>query len=231
MKRILMFITVLFLLVGCNDKKETKSDAMKFKEEYESLNGEEFNDNTYRELAINKDNPFIYKSADDIIEMIDNNETFIVYFGFNSCPWCRSIISTLIEVTDNLDIDTIYYVDVREIRDTKEIDSDGNIATTKEGTYGYYKLLSKLDSVLDEYTITNRDGVDVSANEKRIYAPNVVAVVDGVATKMTTGISDLQENAYMELTDEIKEESYDKIKCTIECVVEEKAICTVDKKC
>ena len=74
--------------------------------------------------------------------------------------------------------------------------------------------------------------VEVNANEKRIYAPNIVAIVDGVSTKMTTGISDLQENAYMELTDEIKEDSYNMIKSTIECIRKEKNICTNDsKKC
>ena len=183
-------------------------------------------------MEIDSDNQFVYKSAKEILDMIDEEETFAVYFGFSSCPWCRSIISTLIEVADDLEIATIYYVDVREIRDTKEIDSNGNIVTTKEGTADYYKLLDKLENVLDDYTITDKDGIEVSANEKRIYAPNIVVVVDGVPTKMTTGISDLQENAYMELTKEIKEDSYNMIKSTIECIKEEKAICTNDgKKC
>lgn len=225
---------IIFTLVGCSSKVEVKTDALKFKEEYEKLNGEKtsYGDYYYRSLDIESDNPIIYKGAKEILDMIDEEETFAVYFGFSSCPWCRSVISTLIEVADDLEIDTIYYVDVKDIRDIKEIDSNGNIVTTKEGTDDYYKLLDKLENVLDDYTITDKDGIEVSANEKRIYAPNIVAIVDGVATKMTTGISDLQENAYMELTDEIEEDSYNMIKSTIECIKEEKAICTNDgKKC
>lgn len=225
---------IIFTLVGCSSKVEVKTDALKFKEEYEKLNGEKtsYEDYYYRSLDIESDNPIIYKGAKEILDMIDEEETFAVYFGFSSCPWCRSVISTLIEVADDLEIDTIYYVDVKDIRDIKEIDSNGNIVTTKEGTDDYYKLLDKLENVLDDYTITDKDGIEVSANEKRIYAPNIVAIVDGVATKMTTGISDLQENAYMELTDEIEEDSYNMIKSTIECIKEEKAICTNDgKKC
>ena len=45
MKKILVIITVLMLLVGCTNTKETKqvqADAAKFKEEYESLKNDKF---------------------------------------------------------------------------------------------------------------------------------------------------------------------------------------------
>ena len=222
----------MLLLVGCSGMKKEKNDAFLFKEEYESLNGEKNSkDISYRVLDIEEDNPFVYKDANDIIEMIDNKDTFVVYFGFASCPWCRSVISNMIDVADELEIDTIYYVDVKDIRDVMAIDEDGDIYISKEGANDYYTLLDRIGSVLDDYTLTDNDGNEVNTNTKRIYAPNVVAVVDGVPTKMTTGISDLQENAYMELTEEINDESFDKIKCTIECVVEKKNICTADKRC
>ena len=235
MKKFIMMVAIATLLVGCAPLKDapTKTDSILFKEEYESLNNEKnsYNGTEYRVLDIAEDNAFVYKNASDILEMIDNNDTFAVYFGFSSCPWCRSVIPSLIDVSDTLGIDTIYYVDVKDIRDTLSIDEDGNIITTKEGTKDYYKLLEKLSLVLDDYTLTDKNGNEINTNEKRIYAPNIVSVVDGVPTKMTTGISDKQIDAYMELTDEIKSDSYDKIKCTIECVVKEKAMCTVDKKC
>ena len=222
----------MLLLVGCSGMKKEKNDAFLFKEEYESLNGEKNSkDISYRVLDIEEDNPFVYKDANDIIEMIDNKDTFVVYFGFASCPWCRSVIYNMIDVADELEIDTIYYVDVKDIRDVMAIDEDGDIYISKEGANDYYTLLDRIGSVLDDYTLTDNDGNEVNTNTKRIYAPNVVAVVDGVPTKMTTGISDLQENAYMELTEEINDESFDKIKCTIECVVEKKNICTADKRC
>lgn len=233
MKKIIIFIVIFTLLLGCsnNDKKEV--DAIKFKKEYESLNNEEtsYGNNAYRELDIDEENPFIYKSAKDIVKMIDNKETFVVYFGFSSCPWCRSVIENLINVSSDLGIDYIYYVDVLEIRDTLKLDDNNEIITSKEGTDDYYKLLEKLDNVLDDYTLTTKDGKEVNTNEKRIYAPNIISVVDGVPTKMTTGISDLQTDAYMELTEEMIDESYDKINCTIECAVEKNNVCMSDKKC
>ena len=232
MKKLLMIILIGVLLVGCSSKEKEVVDSIKFKEEYESINGEvSYGENTYRELSIDKDNPIIYKSAKDIVEMIDNKETFIVYFGFSTCPWCRSVISNLINVAKDLEIDTIYYVDIKEIRDVLKLDADKDAYIDKEGTNDYYDLLFKLNDVLDDYTLKDEEGNEVSTNRKRIYAPNIVAVVDGKATKMTTGISDKQEDAYMELTDEINKDSYDMIKCVLECTKEEKEVCPLDKSC
>ena len=233
MKKLFIIIVIIFSLVGCSNKEEVKDDSIKFKEEYESLNDKKtsYGDYYYRSLDIDSDNPIIYKSASDVLEMIDKKDSFAIYFGFSDCPWCRSVIETLLEVSNELDINNIYYVNIKDIRDTLKIDDNGEVITSKEGTGDYYKLLDKLSNVLDDYTLTDKDGNEISTNTKRIYAPNIVAIVDGVATKMTTGISNKQTDAYMELSDEIKNDSYDMIKCTLECLKEEKAICTMNKKC
>ena len=222
---------ILFSFVGCSSDKEV-TDAIRFKEEYEALNNEEgYNGKSTRVLEISEDNPFVYKSADDILEMMDSDETFVVYFGFASCPWCRSIIKPLMEVADDLGINKIYYVDVKEIRDIKSLDDEGNIITEKEGADDYYELLEKMDSVLEDYTLIDEDGNEIMTGEKRIYAPNIVSVVAGEVVKMTDGISDSQEDAYMELTEEMVENSYDKIKCSVECVIDKEEICSVKTKC
>lgn len=231
----MMGILGLFIVCGCSaeDKKTVLSDAVKFKMEYEELNNvkNEKNGKEYRKLSIDEDNPFVYKSDTDIVEMMDNKETFVVYFGFASCPWCRSVIEQLINVANDLGIDSVYYVDVKEIRDTMIIDEDGEIVTDKMGTEGYYELLKRMDSVLEDYVLTNDDGEEVMTGEKRIYAPNIVAVVDGEVVQLTDGISDKQDDGYMKLTEEMKNESYDKIKCAIECVVDDKELCSAKTKC
>ena len=87
MKKIglLMLVLSIFLLTGCVDKN---SDAYKFKEEYESINGKknDYNGKKYRKLTIPDDNVFVYATCKDIIEKMDKHETFIVYFGFKECP-------------------------------------------------------------------------------------------------------------------------------------------------
>lgn len=218
-------VAIILSLIYLVSRPET--DAIKFKKEYESLNGQ-VNDkgNEYREISISKKNPIKYATADDIVEMMDNDETFAVYFGFSKCPWCRSVIPTMLEVADDLEIDTIYYVDVLDIRNTLEVDDSLEVIETKKGTDGYYKLLEKFADVLDDYSLSDSEGNSVDTNQKRIYAPNIAVVLNGKAEDLTTGISDNQEDGYQELTKSMKKEMYNKIKCTLECLDKEVGICT-----
>ena len=240
-KKFLIFTSIVltvFTLTACGKNKEIEEksdnviDALKFKEEYESLNGVENENNgkTFRTVNIPEDNPIIYKEASDIVEMIENNESFVVYFGFAKCPWCRSIIETLINVANDYNVDTVYYVDVYDIRDTLKLDEDNNIVTDKEGTEDYMKLIELLDNVLSDYTLTDSDGDKVLTGEKRIYAPNIVAIINGKTEKLETGISDNQEDGYQDLTDEILEDSYEKISSVIK-FLNEKNTCSLDSKC
>ncbi len=222
---VLLIVLLFTFITGCSNNKN--EDAIKFKDEYESINGKKSKSGKEnRKVNIPDDNPFIYITAEDLSKKIDEKETFIVYFGFNSCPWCRSIIEELINCAKDSEVEKIYYVDVLDIRDKKEIDEDGNIKTITDGTKGYTSLLEQLDEVLDVYTITNSTGEKIEIEEKRIYAPNVIAVVDGKATKMETGISEDLTDPYMELTDKIKKETYEKFKCIFKCLEEKETLCT-----
>ena len=68
---------LLFTLTACFDDNTFKND-------YEELNGQpgEFGDN-YREVKIPKKNPIVIAKAKDIVDMIENEESF--YDGFGSC--------------------------------------------------------------------------------------------------------------------------------------------------
>lgn len=208
-KLVIVLVSILFVIpiVGCTNK-----DAKRFKEDYEKLNNTQTKSGKItRTVNIDKNNPFVYKTAEDIVTMIKNKETFIVYFGFNSCPWCRSMIENLIKVAKDTSTKTIYYVDVLDIRDVKKVDSTGIVYQEKEGDTYYMQLLSIIGDVLEDYTLTN-NGKQINTGEKRIYAPNVVVIENGKAITMTTGVSDKEKDAYMELTDEINKESYDMLK-------------------
>lgn len=239
-RNILTFIIIVscfFTLTACTKKEnnikktEEKADSIKFKEDYEKLNGTTNNNKTIRTIEIPSDNPFKYKNADEIVQAIDNKESFVVYFGFNSCPWCRSVVPTLIEVAKDLKIDSIYYVDVKEIRDVLELDDDNNVITKTKGSDGYYKLLTSLDSVLADYELTAENGDKIKTKEKRIFAPNIIAIVDGKPVKLTSGISSKQNDAYMELSDEMKDDMYKNINEVLELVINSKNSCNVNSAC
>ncbi|MBR1748387.1 MAG: hypothetical protein IJ743_01175 [Bacilli bacterium] len=220
-----------YFFFSSKKEEEKKSDAILFKEEYESLNGKETSDGkVIRVLSIDSNNPFVYQTAEEIVSRIEKKETFAIYFGFKSCPWCRSVLPTLIEVAKDLHLSKIYYVDVSEIRDQKEL-QDGKVVTTKEGSEGYQKLLTLLDKVLEEFTLEDENHKKVDTHEKRIYAPNIVSVVNGTVDSLTTGISKKLTDPYMQITDDMKSDMYNQIKCTLECVKENEAVCTKKAAC
>ncbi len=224
----IILIIIVAFIIGIIYIKSNSTDAAKFKKEYESLNGTKSKKNgqKIRSITIPKANPIIYKTADELVKMIEDKETFAVYFGFPDCPWCRSVLPTLLEVANDQNIEKLYYVDVKEIRDTLELDKENKVITKEKGSKGYQNLLKKLDKVLDSYYLTNDKGDKIDTKEKRIYAPNIVVVINGVAKEMTSGISDKQEDGYSKITTEIEKDMYNKIKCTLECLNKEASVCT-----
>ena len=215
-ERIVFILTLVFVLVltGCTLSKNSE-DAKKFKEEYESLNGQtNKSGKEHRSLSIDSNNPFVYATGEEIVEMIEDGETFYVYFGDKLCPWCRSVIEKAIEVANKNNIEKIYYVAIwddegNEILRDKYGVEDGEVVKLSDGTESYYKLLEYFDEVLSDYSLGN----DLTAGEKRIYAPNFVYVEKGKAIRVTTAISDKQTDSREELTEEIlkdEEEEFNK---------------------
>ena len=228
MKKIIglfIFLLVILVIIGCG--KET--DGEKFKKEYESLNGEVSSyGNEYLSLSIPKNNKIKYKTDSEIVDVI-KNETAVIYFGFNSCPWCRSMVENLLDVTNELKIENVYYVDVKEIRDTLEFKND-KVVRTKSGTTAYYEILELLDDYLDYYTITDNNGNDYQTTEKRIYAPNVVVVKNGEVLGLTTGVSVQLSDPYTGINDDIKKQSYDMLYDLIE-EIKPNNVCTGEGVC
>ena len=226
---IVLVLLFLFIIVGCEssskEEKTKKTDAVKFKEEFEDLNGSRSDTGKIvRVVSIPEKNPIVYSTAEEISKLIDDEESFYVLFGYASCPWTRSMIEEMFKAAEDNDVDTIYYVDVSDIRDIKEVDSDGNINTTKDGDKYYMRLLEQLDGVLEEYKIEDEDGNEISVGEKRIYTPNVIAVKDGKAEQLEKGIPDGLDDPYSEMTVDMENGSYKQLECIFKCL--EKSFCT-----
>ncbi len=194
----LVVLSVLLFFYLNKKDNEVSTDATEFKEEYESLNGSETsNGYTYPKVSLEDNNPFVYASVDDTIEVLENG-TGIIYFGYASCPWCRNAVNVLQHVNTN----EILYVDLSDVRDTYEV-IDGVLTKTKDGSDGYYRLIKLLDSVLEDYVV---DGI--STGEKRIYVPLVVGVKEGSIVGYHANTVDLNDGqtAYDTLTNDQQEE-------------------------
>ncbi|CDE73249.1 uncharacterized protein BN663_00167 [Clostridium sp. CAG:451] len=222
---------VLVLNIQKVISNNSQTDGIKFKEEYEKLNGKK-NDQgkKYREITIDSKNKMVYKTTEEVLNLIDKKKSFVLYFGFDTCPWCRSVLPTLASISKELNQE-VYYIDVKDIRDTFELDDDNKPKLVKKGSKDYGKLLEKLEPVLEDYTLTDSDNNEIKVGEKRIYAPSIVSVIDGKAKELTTGISDKQTDGYMKLTKEMEKETYNKIKKVLKQVSDKSNTCYLDKGC
>lgn len=235
-KLFMIIVTVLAAIVlVLNIQKvitnNSQTDGIKFKEEYEKLNGKKNNQGKkYREITIDSKNKIVYKTTEEVLDLIDKKKSFVLYFGFDTCPWCRSVVPTLASISKELNQE-VYYIDVKDIRDTFELDDDNKPKLVKKGSKDYSKLLEKLEPVLEDYTLTDSDNNEIKVGEKRIYAPSIVSVIDGKAKELTTGISDKQTDGYMKLTKEMEKDTYNKIKKVLKQVSDKNNTCYLDKGC
>lgn len=198
MKKIIISLMLIsaFILTGCQNKEKT--DAVKFKEEYENLNNQVVNDKKYLELTIDKKNPIKYKTAEEIVDII-KNKTGIIYLGYPECPWCRNAVPVLLEAAKQTGVNDIYYLNMYDIRDKKEL-KDGKVVTVEEGTEGYKKILEALGDKASVYKDLNDESI------KRIYVPLVVFVENGKVVAIQESTVESQKDPYVKLTEEQEKE-------------------------
>lgn len=205
---IVLIIAGCFLLYSINNKDNNNEDALKFKEEYEKLNGEvAFENNNYPEVSIKENNTVKYITDEEAVDLIQNYKG-IIYFGFANCPWCRSMIESLTNVAIDNNT-TIYYLDILDIRSKMELIKDGKkyqVEEKNKGTDSYYKLLDLLDNELSDYVLTDENNKEYKTGEKRLYAPTVIAFNKGVIKDFHEGTIDSQENGFSKLTEKQKKE-------------------------
>ncbi len=106
----------------------------------------------YNGVPVN--NVYKYTTAKEAIELF-KSDLAIIFFGFKECKWCQSYVPMLDQYAKQNNINTIYYVDIKEDRANN----------TQE-----YKELVQL---LNKYLADDENG------NKRIYVPDVYFVQEG----------------------------------------------------
>ncbi len=207
---ILLTVTIVSILVILFITNN--NDGVKFKKEYESLNDtvRQSDSAKYNNIYIDKNNPIKYINSEEAINIIDD-ENAVIYVGANWCPWCRNAIPVLFEVSKKNNIETIYYLNLDTEKSNFEI-KNGKLENVNKGTKGYYKLLDKLDSVLEEYILTDENGNEFKTGEKRIYMPFVFTVKSGKILDNHTGTVSLDDGQtkYDKMTKKQHNELYKK---------------------
>lgn len=172
-----------------NTITEVTSGAVKFKYEYENLNGTKtLSGETYNTLNIDLDNPIKYVTLNELVNIIDNEDAYI-YISSPSCPFCRATVETLLQITKELNIDTLYYFD----------------AFKENSEENYDELMTKLQE--KEIVRVNDEG------KKTWGIPILLKTKDGQVVSKVRGVSyqlNDGQSRYDSLTDEQKKEVYDR---------------------
>jgi len=209
---ILGCIASIVNIVRLSLDKKPRQAALNFKEEYEKVNGKTIKDDLkQRSLNIPDDNPYIEVSIDEIVNKINNKESFYLYVGDALCPWCRSGIEKMIEVAKKEGIKDIYYIqfwddDHKELlRDVYDVEIKGKkvkYVKTQDAAPGYDVLLDKVKDYVQNYTI-NKDGKTYDVGVKRIYGGDHFKFVNGECSKYVSLRVDKLNNALDELTEDV----------------------------
>lgn len=94
------------------------NDSLKFKEEYESLNGKDNgNGKNYLSIDIKSYNPISYSNYEEIFDILDKG-TGVIYLGFPECPWCRNLVPVLVDSALEEKVSPIYYLNISSDRNT-----------------------------------------------------------------------------------------------------------------
>ena len=199
-------IVASWLFIFNNNEEEVTPDMLRFKEEYEALNGTMNAAGTHelQTITIPEFNLIRYVTPEEILEIAESG-TGLIYFGFPQCPWCRQMTPLLIDVALEMELDVIHYIDLlnpNSIRTTWEL-QDGVPVMTDEGHARYQDLLVAFRSVieplpLNPFHLTDADGNRFNTEELRIFVPTVVAIRDGriVASHVYTVPASFPGNPY-----------------------------------
>ncbi len=95
----LIIILLCFFCLACGKEKEENA----FKKEYEQYNDQ------YLELDIQEDNIIKYSTKEEVNEIIDSG-TGVIYIGKPDDERSRRVVDILLDVSDNTDLDVIYYL-------------------------------------------------------------------------------------------------------------------------
>lgn len=176
----LLFIFLSILLFACSNTPQSSNNNNFCDGESNSCSLDQSADMSEYEGFEDEQNAFIEINMDEAITKFKNKETFMIYFGFPNCPWCKEAIPILNNIAKKNQVN-VFYVRTRD--ENKELlYSDEH----KEQIFPYF------ETFLNE----NEEG------NKHLYVPFVVAVKDGISLYGNVGTIDSHDAKERNMTNE-----------------------------
>jgi len=172
------------------------------------MNGKENADGeTYMNLSVDTDNPFIVSTDSDIIAAIDEGYTGYIYFGYPTCPYCRNTVPVLMDEFKKNEIRRVLYCNLKKYNYQYKYDTDVGIIETQHGSESYDMLLDILHEYTSPKVVKDVDGNTIQTGRNTLYVPAIVRFENGVPSacwqyKDAGIILDDNQSVYDEWSDE-----------------------------
>lgn len=215
---VLVMVAVLFSMKKDEVTITYTDDEIKFKDEYEKVNGMELSsDYVLKNITIPSDNNVIYLNDDNIVDKLKNG-TNVVYFGWADCNWCRTALPVLLDTLKENNIDKLYYYDFKSLRTAYE---NGDEVKSKI----YEDIISIIGNDIDTYF----DQDSARKDMKKVLAPTVVFIKNGSYIGLHFKTVDSQVNS----TDELSKEQILELKHSYQSLIDQinANVCTTDEGC
>jgi len=212
---ILLIGLIIFLVISEDDELYgPHADALRFKEEYERLNGEVYENDSelvFQTINIPENNPFRFVELEEIINLLENGGTGVVYLGWSSCSWCRNLVPILADTAIESGVPKIFHRDISEDRNILEL-YNNEIIEVRAGHPDYIRLLELLGELVPVY----REIFPINDGSfRRIYVPVVLFIRDGEIIRYQGNLDSFQNriNQSDDLTsfDEMNEDEIDEL--------------------
>lgn len=127
MKRTALFIISFFLLTGCSSAASSSSsgsvrmgcewgesscNTLAASSEPDSQIGQKADMSSYESYNADTRYVFVVSDVEHMLKRMQNGETFVTYFGFSACPWCRDAMPILNETAASFNQE-VDYIDTR----------------------------------------------------------------------------------------------------------------------
>lgn len=165
MKKILLLVATL-VITGCTSNIKPNNTAIGCGTETEDCDSGTPADMSLYEGITGEDHVFVTGTFAEVNQYIEANQTFVVYFGFAECPWCKEAAPVLNDVAKEYNRRVIY-VDVRP----------EGVDLRAEGAEDYEKTLE----LLKDFVMADQDG------KATLYVPAVYFIKDGEVKKHNIG--------------------------------------------
>lgn len=130
----------------------------------------------YRNVDLPYDNTLSPVTATEAREI----QNGFIIFAFPTCPFCRNLLPVLADVARAENLPVAYCrIDTYRDRYVYSAEAAAPVQTQPAGE-GYAELLTWLDNCLDQYTVSDENKNPIPVGEKRIHAPTLVKVQNGV---------------------------------------------------